>query len=303
MTSRTRPKKLAEPASVRESFAEGPDGTKLYVRYRSGPGQLTFLLCDGIVCDGYIYKYLWDDLAALGSVAHWNYRGHGRSALPRDPARISIRDHAADLNAVRLALGDPPVVLVGHSLGTQVVLEGFRAHPEQVRALVLLSGSFGRVTYTFKGSDLLATVLPNLIATVERHPRLARAIWSRFPVKLGLTLAHWSRDMDFSQVREEDVRPYFEHAAHVDFELFLRMLREAGEHSAEDLLPHVQVPALVMAGERDSFTPVALSVAMADAMPRSEKVVVPAGTHILPLEQHELVAETIRAFLARAGVE
>ena len=68
----------------RESFALGADGTRLYVRERAGPGELTTILCDGICCDGYIWKYLWDDLAPLTRLCHWHYRGHGRSGPPRD---------------------------------------------------------------------------------------------------------------------------------------------------------------------------------------------------------------------------
>jgi pimeloyl-ACP methyl ester carboxylesterase len=295
---KTTPRKPAESPEFFESFAAGADGTRLYVRQRPGAGPTVFLLCDGIVCDGYIYKYLWDDLAEFGSVAHWNYRGHGRSALPVDPKCIRVVDHAADLDAVRRHLGDPPVVLVGHSFGTQVALEAYRRRPGGVAALILLSGSFGRVTYTFKGSDVLASLLPDLIGFVERHPRMARAIWSRLPVHLGLQLARFSRDIDLAHVRVEDIRPYFEHAAHVDFEMFLHMLREAGEHSAEDLLPQIEIPALVVAGERDSFTPPALSEAMAQAMPRGQYVLIPGGTHILPLEERERVNAAIAAFLS-----
>ena len=98
-------------------------------RRRSGPSAVTAVLCDGIVCDGFIYKYLWEDLARFVSVAHWNYRGHGRSALPADPDRISVEDHGADLDAVRRHIGDPPVVLIGHSFGTQVALEAYRRRP------------------------------------------------------------------------------------------------------------------------------------------------------------------------------
>jgi pimeloyl-ACP methyl ester carboxylesterase len=290
-------RKPAPDTDAFESFVEGIDGTRLYVRQRTGAGPVVFLLSDGIVCDGYIYKYLWDDLAAFGKVAHWNYRGHGRSGLPVDPNRIGVSDHARDLDAIRIALGDPPVVLVGHSFGTQVALEAYRVRPERVRALLLISGSFGRVTYTFKGSDVLASVLPNLIDFVERHPRLARAIWSRFPVSLGLSLARLSGDLDFGSVRVEDVKPYFEHAAHVDFEMFLRMLREAGEHSAQDLLPQIAVPALVVAGDRDSFTPPELSRAMAETMPRGSFVLVPGGTHVLPLEERDALNQAIATFL------
>ncbi|HLV66799.1 MAG TPA: alpha/beta hydrolase [Polyangiaceae bacterium] len=300
---KTRAKKSEDRPLFAESLAEGSDGTRLYVRWRDGPHQTTALLSDGIVCDGYIYKYLWEDLSHIVSVAHWNYRGHGRSALPADPERITVLDHAHDLDAVRRHLGDPPVVLVGHSFGTQVALEAYRLRPEKVVALVLLCGSFGRVTYTFKGSDMLAGVLPGLIAFAEQHKKLARAVWSRLPVRFGLELARLTGDVNLAAVRPEDLEPYFRHAAHVDFEMFLRMLREAGEHSAEDVLAQVRVPALVLAGDRDSFTPSEVSEVMARLLPRAEFELVPGGTHALPLEERERVRQSIAAFLTRVLVE
>ena len=140
-----------------ESFATAEDGTRLYVRWRrlerdsfarpsSDPVAAveapTALLCDGLVCDGFIYKYLWDDLATRMAVAHFNYRGHGRSEAPRDRERIDVAALAGDVHAVRAHLGEPPVVLVGHSLGTQVALEAYRARPDAVRALA--RHAFGR---------------------------------------------------------------------------------------------------------------------------------------------------------------
>jgi pimeloyl-ACP methyl ester carboxylesterase len=231
-------------------------------------------------------------------VAHFHYRGHGRSGLPVDREQVDVAALAADANAVREHLGDPEVVLVGHSLGTQVCLEAYRARPERVRALVLLCGSFGRVTHTFKGTDVLSTVLPNVLSWSSRHPRLLRALWARVPVRVALKLGIMTGDIDPNRVRPEDVEPYFRHALHVDFTLFARMLQAAGEHSAEDLLPHVAVPTLVVAGSRDTFTPPDVSVAMAEAIPGAQLVLIPGGSHILPLEEREKVQEVLRAFLA-----
>ena len=141
--------------TVRESFAIAADGTRLYVRERAGlGGRLTTILCDGICCDGYIWKYLWDDLAPSTRLCHWHYRGHGRSAAPRDADRIDIPAHADDLDRIRHHLGDGPVVLMGHSMGCQVVLEAFRRRPEKIQGVVLLCGSSGRLTSTFHGTDL-----------------------------------------------------------------------------------------------------------------------------------------------------
>lgn len=292
-----------EIASFSESFATAEDGTRLYVRHRAArsPASVssrppTAVLCDGLVCDGFIFKYLWDDLAARMDVAHFNYRGHGRSEAPRDRDRIDVPSLAGDVHAVRNHLDDPPVVLVGHSLGTQVALEAYRQRPRAIRALVLVCGSFGRVTHTFKGSDILANVLPGLMDFAVKHPKLVRAVWGRMPIKTAVRLAQLMGDID-RRVRPEDVEPYFRHVADFDFELFLRMLSFAGEHSAQDLLASVETPTLVIGGENDTFTPPALSEAMAEALPRGELFLVPGGTHVAPLEQPEVILSRILRFL------
>jgi pimeloyl-ACP methyl ester carboxylesterase len=259
-------------------------------------------MSDGIVCDGFIYKYLWDDLARSLSVAHWNYRGHGRSARPVDPELIDVAAHARDLDTVRRHLTDPPVVLIGHSMGTQVSLEAYRLRREGIRALVLLCGSFGRVTHTFHGTDLLANVLPNLIEFVQRHPRLARGLWSRVPARAALKVAIMTGEIDAKSIQIEDLEPYFQHVAHVDFAMFLRMLSYAGEHSAQDLLAHIDVPVLIIAGERDSFTPPYIAEAMAKEIPDAELFIIEGGTHVAPLEHKDLVRERIERFLAARGV-
>ncbi len=285
-----------------EQFAEGPDGTRLYVRARPGPSPVTAILSDGICCDGFIFKYLWEDLARTLSVAHWNYRGHGRSEAPRDEDAVSVVAHAADLDAVRRSIGDPPVVLIGHSFGTQVALEAYRLRPKGVVGMVFLCGSFGRVTHTFKGSDVLAQVLPRLRELAGEHPRLVRALWSRVPSRMAVRIGMLTGDLDSRTVSPDDIEPYFRHVAHIDFPMFVRMLESAGEHSAEDLLPEIDVPVLVIAGDHDSFTPPELSEHMAKSLPQGELVMLPGGTHVAPLEQHELVHLRIEKFLEQHGI-
>jgi pimeloyl-ACP methyl ester carboxylesterase len=312
--SKSRTPDPASSGSIRESFARADDGTKLYVRERdlvgalgapgdfsvegdAAAGGVTGIFCDGLVCDGYIWKYLWDDLATEVRLVHWNYRGHGRSALPQDPDRIDIAAHASDLDCVRRHTGDGPVVLFGHSMGCQVVLEAYRRRPASVRAIVLICGSSGRVTETFHGSDVLARVLPRVLKVAEARPALMRALWSRIPVQTALKVALATGEVGRDLLDPDDLIPYLEHVTHMDFLLFLRMLKAAGEHSAEDMLASVDVPTLVVAGERDTFTPRRLAEDLSKALPRSELVVVPGGTHVAPLERRELVRDAVSRFL------
>jgi pimeloyl-ACP methyl ester carboxylesterase len=283
-------------------FTNGADGTRLFVRRRGGPSEVTAVLCDGIACDGFIWKYLWEDLARTVSVAHWHYRGHGRSAPPTDPKRLDVVDHARDLEAVRAAIGDPPVVLVGHSMGCQVALEAYRLRKEKILGLVLICGSYGRVTHTFKGSNALAQLLPRLIERVEARPLFARAIWSRVPQEMTLRLALLSGEVA-SSIAPADLMPYLKHVSDIDIPMFLKMLFAAGEHSAVELLPQVDVPALVIAGDKDTFTPARYAEEMAALLPRGELLMMPGGTHVAPLELKEAVLDRIEKFLhERVGV-
>jgi pimeloyl-ACP methyl ester carboxylesterase len=256
------------------------------------------VLSDGVLCDGFIWKYAWPDLGQSYPVVHWHYRGHGRSAAPADPDRIDIGTHAADLDAVRRHVGDPPCVLLGHSMGCQVALEAYRLRPEGIRGLVLICGSSGKVTSTFHGMPLLELVLPSLLSLTQKMPNVVRALWTRVPSKLALDIARRAGEIDAEHVRAEDFLPYLSHMTHVDFPMFLRMLRAAGEHSARDLLPHIEVPVLVIAGERDTFTPSYLAREMAEEIPHGQLVPVPGGTHVAPIEQPATVNEAIERFLA-----
>jgi pimeloyl-ACP methyl ester carboxylesterase len=283
------------------SFAIGPDGTRLFVQSRvggHGARAVHLIFSDGVLCDGFIWKYAWPALAKSHPVVHWHYRGHGRSAAPAEPEHVEIVDHAADLDAVRRHVGDPPCVLVGHSMGCQVALEAYRLRPQGVRGLVLVCGSSGHVTSTFHGVPLLDLILPSLLGIAQKMPDVVRALWSRVPPYLAFTIAARAHEIDPARVRAEDFLPYLSHMTHVDFPMFLRMLRAAGQHDARDLLPNINVPVLVVAGDRDTFTPPYLASEMAEAIPRCRLVTVPGGTHVAPIEQPELVNSAIGQYLS-----
>ncbi len=284
--------------SWRERFVQGADGTRLYLRERESEGgaPVTAVLCDGIACDGFIWRYLADDLTRLVRVVHWHYRGHGKSSDPADLTRVTMEALIDDLEVVRAAAVPTPAVLFGHSLGCQVALEGYRRRPEGVAALVLVCGAPGRVTHTFKGRDALARALPGLIERVDRHPLLARAVWANLPPTVATRVALATGEVD-AGVSPEDLLPYMEHVANMNLPMFLRMLAAVGDATAEDMLGSIEVPVLVIAGELDTFTPPHLAEKMAAAIPKGELELVRGATHVVPIERREAVWERIAGFL------
>jgi poly(3-hydroxyoctanoate) depolymerase len=69
----------------------------------------------------------------------------------------------------------------------------------------------------------------------------------------------------------------------------------------EDLakrLPEIEVPVLLLWGDADPISPVAVGRRLAELFPRAELVVVPGGTHDLVLERAAEIAPRIEAHLA-----
>jgi pimeloyl-ACP methyl ester carboxylesterase len=236
-------------------------------------------------------------LAQSFRVIHWNYRGHGRSGRPHDRTQIGVVNHADDLWVVVRAAGVSRAALLGHSMGTQVCLEAYRAAPERVAGLGLLCGSYGKITRTFHGTDALAKLLPAVRAFRERHPRVFRALFALTPPNLAVSVARRLREVDPTRTRTGDLLPYFQHLASMDPELYMDMLEAAGAHTAEDLLRAVRVPTLVVAAERDSFTPPRLAEQMAEQVEGADFVLVREGAHTCPIEQPELVNRVVERFL------
>ncbi|MCA9619568.1 MAG: alpha/beta hydrolase [Myxococcales bacterium] len=290
------------PSAWEESFVTASDGTKLYVRRRrwSGEGKAPFtaVLCDGIACDGFIWRYLVDDLRPHADVLHWNYRGHGRSGAPVDERRVDIGAFVDDLERVREAQLAGPLVLFGHSMGCQLVLEAYRRRAADIDAMVLICGTSGRLTHTFKHGDGLARALPRLIERVERRPRLARALWSNVPPEVSMRVALATGEVDASAIHPEDLLRYSEHVAGLDLLMFLRMLHAVGEQTADDMLGEIAVPTLILAGENDTFTPPYLAEKMAASIAGSELTIYPGATHVVPVERREEVRQRLEAFFA-----
>ena len=246
-----------------------------------------------------MWRYLRHDVGDR-RVIHAHYRGHGRSAQPREKTRLSIADLADDMDAVLEDAGVERAVLAGHSMGVQVALETYRRHPSRVVGLILLCGAPSHPLRTFRGTGTLERVLPEIERWILRAPhainRLKRVL---MPTRLAFEVAgrlEINRDL----IEVGDFMPYLEGLARIDVRLFVAMLAEAGRHSADDVLPTIDVPTLVVAGARDGFTPPDRSRAMADAIPGSELLLVEDGTHTAPIERPQVVDEAVARFLTTA---
>jgi pimeloyl-ACP methyl ester carboxylesterase len=162
-----------------------------------------------------------------------------------------------------------------------------------------LCGAYGTPLRTFKGKRTLEQVLPLVRFAVNRIPGIAQTLVARLiPTELAYQVAT-RFEINGELIRRDDFFPYLEHMARVDVRLFLEMLAAAGRHTARELLSTITVPTLIVAGDRDGFTPAQLSDEMHRLIRDSELHVVRGGSHTAPIERPAEVTERIADFLRK----
>ncbi len=273
------------------------DGVQLYWK-RIGEGGPALVCCNGVGVSTFFWKYLIRHFAPERSVIVWDYRGHGRSSAPGRRHRVDIPRMALDLGCLLDELEIEEAVLLGHSMGSQVILERYRQHPQGIVGLVSVLGTFGHPLDTF-GDLAFSRQLFDLVLHVAGALPNAFDLFSKLTLAtpLAYDLSRVLKLVDGGRMSRHDLRQYTHHLTGMGFPLFFRFLAELGEHGAGDILPRIAVPTLVVAAEFDGFTPYRLAESMAAAIKGSEYLFLRGASHAGIVEQPEAIHAAIAKWL------
>jgi pimeloyl-ACP methyl ester carboxylesterase len=279
---------------VEGTFISPVDGTNLFYETRGSGPAIT--LCDGVFCDGHIWRYFTPAFERHHTIIHWHYPGHGRSSLPPSGGAVGPERLADDAAAIVAHVGCERALFIGHSLGVQVALEVWRRHRYSVLGLVLTCGSPGHLVETFHDRKTFSYVLPFLDAATWLIPRAVSSLWRHLPTKALLYASMATREVNGRLIQASDLLEYFTRLTHMDFALGVRMIEAAGRHDASPYLREIDVPVLVFGGQEDRFTPPSRSAQLAGPIEGAELLIVPGATHSLPIEMPELFNLRVRRF-------
>lgn len=288
-----------ENLTLNSRLVDGHDGTPLFVEYAFDEKPVDVLLCDGIGCDGFIWSYLLAELGQLANIIHPHMRGHGKSAVPRNLARLTIQDFADDLSALMAELRPEPrpLILLGHSMGVQVALEFMHRHPSRCAAAILICGSFEHPATTFHHDDFLARSLPLLKRLSASSKSPLGFIWKNaLKLPLAFTVATLTETHP-DRTERSIFEPYLTHLADMNLDVFFRTLDHANQHSARSFLSTLDLPILVIAGEDDKMTPPRLAGELTSLLPDARYFGVTDGTHVAPIEFPDEVNQVVQRFL------
>jgi pimeloyl-ACP methyl ester carboxylesterase len=285
----------------RQGFALADDGLQIYWK-ATGQGP-AIVCCNGVGVSTRFWKYAEQQLSDRCTVVCWDYRGHGRSSPVARGGRVDIPRMARDLGAVVAALGLEKPLFMGHSMGTQVLLERCRQAPEEPGGVISVLGTAGYPLDTFGGLAASRQIFDFVFGLNDAFPRtMDLVVRSAVALPIAFGFAKRAGLVDGSRLSRHDLREYLHHLADMGAPLFLRCVEALGEHTAWDVLPRVACPALVVAGEFDGFTPPDLARKLHEGLPDSRWLFLEGASHAGIVEQPERINEAVSEFLVELGL-
>lgn len=257
------------------------NGADLYFETK-GEGEAVVLLHAG-VADSRMWHSQFEELSKTHFVIRCDLRGFGRSRMPA--GAFAYHDDIASLLAY---LDVEQATIVGVSFGGSVALDFALAYPQMVHALVLGSPALGGYEFTspeileffaaeteaLERGDVVGATELNLKMWVDGPHRTARDVNSDIRERVGEM-----QMLIFSQPEVEDVEP--------------KELRPP----AIDRLHELQVPTLVIVGEKDATEFQEISTFIAEHVTNAKHIVISDVAHLASMEKPEKFTRIVRDFL------
>jgi proline-specific peptidase len=253
-------------------------GLKIAYR-RAGSGDPLVLLHGGFGFDSRSWHPQFEALADEFSVVAWDAPGCGGSDDP--PGWFRMSDYADCLAGFVTALGLSQPHVLGISFGGALALAFCARQPTMPRSLIL-AGAYAGWAGSLSPDEVRRRV-QRISEEVTRRPEE----WMPRYVAGMLTDTAPEKMVEQVLALTSDIRP----AAN------LTMLRAMAEADLRDVLSRIDVPTLVLHGDRDARSPLTVGRELHERIPGSRLVVLPGVGHLSNMEAAEPFNRQVRAFL------
>jgi proline iminopeptidase len=297
--------KRAEPV-VTMPAGEGklavPGGSIWYKVSGTGKGMPVVLLHGGPGLSS-VYLTAFDALGDDRVVVRYDQLGGGKSDKITDTAMFNISHFVAELDSLRSRLGYQKWHVFGHSWGTILALEYYRAHPDRVASLTFGSAVFDIPAFERRAQELLKT-LPDssqkaVRAAEAAHkydaPGYQNAVNQFYAMYVFRRPVQAEMDSLFATVNEE-IYNYMQGPSEFTITGTLK------KYDVKSFLPEIKVPTLMTVGEFDEVGP-ELVKGFAAKVPRAQYVVLKGSAHMTPWDAREDNVKVVREFLRTVDAE
>jgi pimeloyl-ACP methyl ester carboxylesterase len=249
---------------------------------RAGNGPLVVLLHGYAGGGSSLWRNQIDGLSSDFTVVAWDAPGAGGSDDP--PESFGVDGYADCLAAFIDSLGLGAAHIVGMSFGGALALALQRRHSAVTKSLVLASAYAG-----WRGSLGPEAAENRLAQAIRLSEKTSQEfVDTLLPTMFALPVA--SEDLQAFRTAMERFHPSG-----------FRAMAAASAENVRDVLPTIEVPTLLVYGDRDERAPMAVAEDLHAAIAGSRLTVLEGAGHVCNVELPLAFNQEVRAFLAEQG--
>jgi proline iminopeptidase len=284
-----------------EAYLSVPGGRIWYKVSGSGTTTPAILLHGGPGFASYYMKPL-EALAVDRRVVRYDQLGAGNSGTATDTTLFTIPHFVAELDSLRSHLGYDKVHLVGHSWGTILAVEYYRAHPEHVTSLTLASPALDIPAWEKNARSLVRTLSDSAQRAIRVREAEKNFEASDYQNALNEFYGKYvwrhpdSANLD-STMKAVNMSLYNYMQGPSEFTITGTLKK----YDATGFLKDIKVPTLYTVGEFDEANPVIVK-RFATMTPGSRYEVLAGSAHMSEWDAPEAMNSVIRKFLRDVDV-
>jgi proline iminopeptidase len=280
----------------REAFLSVPGGKIWYKVMGTGDNIPIVLLHGG---PGMSSSYLkpFESLSDNRIVIRYDQLGGGKSDKITDTSMMTINHFVEELDSLRKYLKISKWHVLGHSWGTILAIEYYKAHPENVVSLIFGSAVFDFPAFTNNAKKLLLTLPDSLQNAIRKSEELGKfddknywKAYDLFFVKYiclhPQNIPNDKSDGPFGY----NVYKYMQGPSEFTITGTLK------DYDVTSFLPKIKVPTLFTVGEFDEVG-VEIVKSFSTKVPKTQFVIIKAAAHMAHIDAQENNLKVVRDFL------
>jgi proline iminopeptidase len=276
-----------------------PGGSIWYNVSGTGKGIPVVLLHGGPGFSSFYLKPL-EDLGNDRQVVRYDQLGGGKSDKISDTAMFTIEHFVRELDSLRAHLGVSRWHVLGHSWGTILAMEYYRAHADRVASLTFGSACLDIPAYERHVKELLPTLSkPSQLAAKKAEatgkyddPGYQKAIDEFYGLYVFRHPVQADLDSSFATFNQA-IYMYMQGPSEFTIVGTLK------NYDSTPYLSHINVPALFTVGEFDEVGP-ELVKGFAEKTPNARYVQLAGSAHITTWDARDENVKAVREFLHAA---
>jgi pimeloyl-ACP methyl ester carboxylesterase len=276
------------------------DGTPIYYEVR-GQGE-PLVLVYGIACIINHWHHQIEYFSKNHTVITFDLRGHQKSNPVMDMSQLNMRAISKDILGLMRYLKISKAHFAGHSFGAPIILKVFEDSPHSFRSITFINGFARNPIKGMFGVDIVEPFFYFVKSQYQAQPEMWKSLWKlAVDNPLAVYLTALAGGFNLKLTHFKDIEVYLRGVARLNLSVFLALFEVLMEYNGEDVLEKIDVPVLIISGEKDMVTPIAFQNLFREKIKHSEFVLVPYGSHCTQLDFPEYTNLKMESFFKKAA--